>query len=83
MCVEAQLIIFNYMLRFYVEGELPLFTLLPRETVWKIAEGLLERIYSGAQKAKRGFCGPVFVAQSSQAVDPQEFPNSFSRILDE
>src|SRR5256885_346030 len=60
---------------------LDLFTGLPLETVWKIAKGLLERVYWKHKDAKRGFFMPVFVVRSPQDLGSREFPNSFRRLI--
>src|SRR5215204_3778960 len=63
MCLEAQT--HNSLLkrlRPELGRGLPLFTHLPRETVWKIAKGLPNRVTLGAQKGKTGRRRPVFVA---------------------
>jgi hypothetical protein len=50
---------------------------LPRETVWKIAEGLPNRFSLRAQKGKMGFFDAFHSLKSPHSVGPRELPNRF------
>ena len=41
---------------------------MPRETVWKIAKRLLERVYLGTQEGKTGLLGARFRSLEPSAV---------------
>jgi hypothetical protein len=61
---------------------LPLFTLLPRETVWKIVRELPNRASLGAQNGKMGPLRTVFVvAESTRFERSGDLSNSLRRCL--
>jgi hypothetical protein len=55
----------------------------PRETVWKIAGGLLERTFLAPQDGQMGLLHPFCRLTRPQFGACPEFPNSFSRYSGE
>ena len=58
---------------------LPLFTQVPRETVWKVAQGPLESGFRYYNSARTGLLCPVSAVRMAIGRVVREFPDSLSR----